>query len=1093
MGELNHARAALNAAALNPNLSVVVEACAGSGKTWLLVSRILRLLLAGAAPSSILAITFTRKAAQEMKLRLMDWLEILARASDEEARQFLRQRAMDDDEIAALLPRARALHAEVSFASPAIGIATFHGWFQQLLSAAPLGLNAADATIVESESTLLDDAWRTLAERLSRDTESPAAEALARLFTSVGLHNTRTLLFAFVRRRAEWRAYARGTLAVAADEDATEAAIAHWQAEWEVDLARDPLADWAENPAIDAAIGNVVRGIEGARKATDPARARAMKLNAVRTVASSAERFAMLRALLFTKADTPRADQVRWCDWGAVTRENDWLCQSITQVIDAQMDREIFAFNRDALLASLALLSEYEGLKTNQRQLDFADLEWRAYALLNDSEHAETMHYRLDCRYRHILLDEFQDTNPIQWQCLTAWLDASIAADNRPTVFMVGDAKQAIYRFRRTDARLFEMAKEYFAEKFSARVCALNHTRRNAASVVSFVNRLFTEEPVFTGFSAHHSENRAAPGQVVVLPKFAPPEKELANFSEDALRNPLTTALEETATDRYAEEAQTMADALSRLVGNYKIYELRDGVVIERVAQFGDITILFRRRTAMPAFEAALRALRIPYVGARPGGLMAALEVSDMVALLIFLSSPNDDLALAQVLKSPLVGLNDQELLMIRFSAGAGTWWERVQVLAVHAPFTNVAARLQRWLNLIDHLPVHDLLDRVYHEADVLRAYAGVVPELMCASVVANLNAFMALALKVDSGRYPSLMRFLHELKRYAALPDNEAPDAGAIAEDDAEKSLNVNAVRLMTIHAAKGLEAPIVWLIDGDDTTIRPDSYALLCDWQPQEMAPRHFSFWSTKANAGKRRDAIVAEEASVDARERLNLLYVAATRAKQLLVISGTSSSRTAGTQSWLDRALLVAGEAALPWAGVPRAVVAARSVDGDPIADVTPPCIAVGTRLAPRAHMSAEQSFGVQVHAILEARAVATGGAGVGANSNNGAAHEVAEKILSAPALQKFFDASQFVAAHNEVEIGIAGAEAMTQRIDRVVEFATQVWVLDYKTGQDIAHENYRAQVAGYCEAMKSVYRGKVIRGALIDANAVLHEVY
>ena len=144
--EMNNNRQAVTAVALDPRLSVVVEACAGSGKTWLLVSRVLRLLLAGAAPSSILAITFTRKAAQEMQERLMQWLELLATARDADVREFLRQRAMSDVEITAAMPLARQLFTQVAFASPGIAVSTFHGWFQQLLSAAPIGMGMSDTT-----------------------------------------------------------------------------------------------------------------------------------------------------------------------------------------------------------------------------------------------------------------------------------------------------------------------------------------------------------------------------------------------------------------------------------------------------------------------------------------------------------------------------------------------------------------------------------------------------------------------------------------------------------------------------------------------------------------------------------------------------------------------------------------------------------------------------------------------------------------------------------------------------------------------------------------------------------------------------------
>jgi ATP-dependent helicase/nuclease subunit A len=346
----------------------------------------------------------------------------------------------------------------------------------------------------------------------------------------------------------------------------------------------------------------------------------------------------------------------------------------------------------------------------------------------------------------------------------------------------------------------------------------------------------------------------------------------------------------------------------------------------------------------------------------------------------------------------------------------------------------------------------------------------------------------MALALKVDSGRYPSLTRFLHELKRYAALPDNEAPDAGAIVDDtDEQTDLAMNAVRLMTIHAAKGLEAPIVWLIDADVTTSRADSHVPLCDWQPEDRAPRHFSFWSTKAFAGKRRNAILEAEAAVDARERLNLLYVAATRAKQLLIVSGTESSRSTEDASWLDRALAAADGGKLP-IGTASAVVAKKDSESRVAnAPSSARAIAVGARVAARARMSAEQRFGVLVHALLESPARKA------KNADEVAAKALADNIRQAPGLTKFFDPAHFIAAYNEREIGLLREGHLAiERIDRLVEFSHEVWVLDYKTGQDVVNERNRAQVIGYCDALKSVYSTKPIHGALIDATAQLHVV-
>jgi ATP-dependent helicase/nuclease subunit A len=193
------------ARALAPAASVVIEACAGSGKTWLLVSRIVRLLLEGARPSQVLAITFTRKAAQEMATRLREWLFYLAVKDDAWVRGFLRQRGVAEADVEALLPRARLLYEQFLTAQPSITIATFHSWFLQLLRNAPLDAGAlGEANLMEQTSSLVDEAWQLFASAAQRDPGSPAGRGLDRLFRDCGLYNTRRLLTSFLFRRAEW-------------------------------------------------------------------------------------------------------------------------------------------------------------------------------------------------------------------------------------------------------------------------------------------------------------------------------------------------------------------------------------------------------------------------------------------------------------------------------------------------------------------------------------------------------------------------------------------------------------------------------------------------------------------------------------------------------------------------------------------------------------------------------------------------------------------------------------------------------------------------------------------------------------------------
>lgn len=1118
---MNDNRQAVTAVALDPRLSVVVEACAGSGKTWLLVSRVLRLLLAGAAPSSILAITFTRKAAQEMQERLMQWLEFLATASDAEVRDFLRQRAMSDAEITVAMPLARQLFTQVAFASPGIAVSTFHGWFQQLLSAAPIGMGMSDATIADSESSLLEEAWLNLAESLNRTPDSSAAQALSRLFAQWGLFSTRTVLWNFIKRRAEWRAYASttlstGTLISAAESDVNEtliaAALNQWKREWDIDWDRDPIQAWAQDASVEAAIRAIMHSIATTPKMTEPALKWLPVLEMTLASVTPTEKFTSVRTAFLTQKDEPRVNQSRWAEKAGAQDRFQMICDTIKNVANALVDREIFAYNRDALIAGTALLDAYEKLKAEQRTVDFADLEWRAFSLLTNSEHAETMQYRLDARYRHILLDEFQDTNPIQWQCLTAWLNASVSADSKPTVFMVGDPKQAIYRFRRTDARLFKIATNYFSEHFDARVCALNATRRNAPGIVAFVNAAFGNEPLFEGFQPHQAENIQSMGSVTTLPKFSADitNDEAESFAPNHLRNPLITPREDEAEDRFSREAAALAQAIESAVGRVLVEEAADGGVAYRPAQYRDIMVLFRRRSPLTAFEHALRAAQIPFVGAKPGGLMGTLEVSDMVALLTFLSAPDDDLALAQVLKSPLFGASDTALMAVRFSEREGSWWQRVQMLgtqsAGEAALICATLKLRGWLSAMDHLPVHDLLDKIYHEANVLHTYAAAVPAIMRASVIANLNAFMALALAVDSGRYPSLSRFLNELKRYRALPDQDAPDEGAVLEDGdhLEADAGVNAVRLMTIHASKGLEAPIVFLIDADTVSARADAHTVLSDWQPQDVAPRHFSFWATKALQGKRRDAILEEEAGYQAREQLNLLYVAATRAKQYFIMSGSARTKSLESVSWLDRGLDtgLAHQQAFP-GNATNAHMASKaqdaperfpgnSADPDLTVQASPSNRPIGKRTPLPLLDDEKRVLGIEIHALLEARAANSGNIkSVDINASN-AAHVIAQKILHADALQRFFDPSQYIAAFNELEMTATFDDTIqSQRIDRLVEFENEVWVLDYKTGStgDATLELYRAQIENYCVAAKALYPAKAIRGAVIDAEGQL----
>ena len=648
-----------NKIALDPRHSVVVEACAGSGKTWLLVSRIVRLLLAGVQPGEILAITFTRKAAQEMQARLHEWLHLLAVQDDDAVRELLRERALDDIDDA-MLSRARGLYRDALLAQPAITINTFHGWFMQIIQRAPLNSGVPVGMILlERTAALRDEAWQAYADSLRAAPDGETAQFMQWLFAEYGLYGTRTLLENFVHKRAEWWAYSQG------QKDAVAWAVEQLHNELEVDFDADPIADACADASLQAAAQAFAQALASG---TETQCNHADKLQAAWELADANQRFAALTLTLYTQADEPRSFKpTKKQNVETFLLARDVLFEKMQALRDALTELEALRMNQAALHCGAALLEHYQELKLRSQQMDFTDLEWQVCRMLNQSDCAEYMQYKLDSRYRHVLLDEFQDTNPLQWQILQAWFGASAAVDSRPTVFVVGDPKQSIYRFRRADARLFGVVREFLQHTFGAQYLTQNETRRNAPAVLDAVNGVFSEHPDgFVDFDKHIAHHQDLPGHVEVLPlavaetALPPPPGEGWG---GGLRNPLTTPrAEDHSGAARMIEAEQFAAHIAGIVTNWSVQE---GSGTLRRAEYRDIMVLVRKRLHLRVYEHALRARHIPFLTSRRGGLLDTLEAEDIQALLTFLITPFADLELAQALRAPIFSCSDEDLMQL--------------------------------------------------------------------------------------------------------------------------------------------------------------------------------------------------------------------------------------------------------------------------------------------------------------------------------------------------------------------------------------------------------------------------------------------
>jgi ATP-dependent helicase/nuclease subunit A len=1075
--------------ALDPQRSVVVEACAGSGKTWLLVSRILRLLLAGVAPGEILAITYTRKAAREIEDRLAEWLRLLAVAGADEVRDFLRARAVPEGEIETLLPRARGLFERVLEAEPALTVSTFHGWFARLVQGAPLTSDLAGFALHESGSRLREEVWQLFADAFARRQDEGAASLLW-LLREAGIEGTRKLMFGLADRRAEWHAFA------GAGEAGAERACARLREALGVTESPEAVARLLGDELFMHKLREYVAILR--RSDLEGDLALAAQAEAAFAATQPEARFAAIAQTLLTekggarKREASKAAEKRFGpQLPRLLELHAWLCERVLAARAARQEERAYEFNRHAFVAGAAWLALLERYKRERRLMDFADLEWHVARMLADEAQAAFLQARLDARYRHILLDEFQDTNPLQWRILLDWLDAYGGdASARPRIFIVGDPKQSIYRFRRAEPRVFDHAADFLRQAYGAAALDQDATRRNAPALVEVINRLFGAAADFPHFRPHRSLNPGLPGRVELLPLC---ERGTVAPVAGHLRDPLREARVVTEDGRRREEAKQLAARIRQMVGSWAVIDAQSGQ--PRPARFGDVMILTRRRSILPEFERALREAGIPYLSVGRGGLLDTLEAADLIALLRCLSSSGDDLALAHALRAPMLGAGDDDLLGLALRREAG-WWQRLQACAREAEAPAALARAARllggWRQAAARLPVHDLLDRIYHEGELEARYRAAVPAQMWPGVAANLEAFLALSLKVDAGRYPSLPRFLDELARQERAADEEAPSEGIIRADE-----SADRVRLLTVHGAKGLEASIVWLIDAHHVRRPGEAWSVLLDWPPEAAQPAHLSLLGRKAARGARRAPLIEAEEARAAREDLNLLYVAMTRARQYFFASGIAEEGGARKASHYDRVA-----AALAAAGA-RDGIHGEACFADqapaPRAEASPAAAVPACSFAPpgqqREAAGANALHGTLLHAALDW--LSAGGAGEWPPPGVTAAdwpalRDAARDILEAPALRVFFDPAHHLRAINEAEFVLA--DGRVGRIDRLVELEDAWWVLDYKSGAPSSQAlgAHRPQLEAYRMAVGELFPGKPVRCGLIFAKGEWLEI-
>jgi ATP-dependent helicase/nuclease subunit A len=1101
---------------------LTVAASAGTGKTHLLVSRLLRLLLQGERPGAMLAITFTRKAAAEMHARLLDRLRTLALMDDVTLDKTLGE--LDLDPSTDHRARARALFETLLHHDSQVKTATFHAFCQDLLRRFPLEADVPPGfELVERTRPLQDAAWEAFTLELTQAAESPIAQAMDALLQLVGYANTQNFLNQFLNYRSDWWAYTTHAA------DPVEYASVQLQQQLKVDLEQDLAQGFLHNRQRRADLQQFAGLLNTHQTKTNQTYAQEIE-SVLNTSEPQEAHVDQLWACFFTTNDEPRSRKPSGTQQKALgvageqrlLELHEKLCQdliTLRQHLHAQLTVRL---SQHWFSCGARYLAHFQRLKRELRVLDFSDLEWQTYQLLNKSDNAQWVQYKLDERIDHILIDEFQDTNPTQWQLILPLLQeiaSSHASSRQRSVLLVGDGKQSIYRFRRAEPRLFHAASEWLQAHLAAPRLALTKSWRSAPAIIQCVNRMFGEGQLhdkLPSFDPHTTVHKDLWGQVNLLPLQYDSEKHVAEINP--VRNLLTTPRYAHSPNRYYREGQAIAQQIMELL--IKPTLIQDGKQ-RRAASYGDILILFRRRTHIGEYERALRELNIPYIGDERGTLLSSLEIKDLVNLLQWLITPFDNLALAGILRSPLFSASDEDLIALSRHRDWFSQLTRMAGLADDAALARAAKLLPQWLAYTRLLPVHDLLDRIYSQGNVIARFSHAYPPHLRNQVCANLTRFIELALEIDSGRYPSLTRFINQLQ-VLRQQTSEAPDQPSSA-------VHNDCVQLITIHAAKGLEAPIVFIADTANDREKTPAAKVLIDWPATAPQPTALLLHKNSAYPNPHSMQYLQQAEQQAAQEETNLLYVAVTRAKQYLYISANSAKKKSGNNASLgwygaicDRfnidadtvvdsmVLEASGKVPSFSAPLPR-IKSAAAFRIDPRLSQPLPLPRRWQEIAPSHTLAVPEQTGrvsdvdgqwrgILIHRLLQARCDDPQAdydelqqrltMDLPAELFPACWQEVST-VLEDATMRFLFDPTRYQRAYNEVPVFYQAETALIHGIvDRLVVTDDCVHVIDYKTHRctqpveltQLAQQ-YQSQMAYYHEAATRLWPGRQINTALI----------
>ena len=1097
--------------AADPDASAWVSANAGSGKTRVLTDRVARLLLRGVSPGRVLCLTYTKAAASEMQLRLFRRLGAWSMLDDGALIEQMRHLGADTADRAVDLAHARRLFAQAIETPGGLKIQTIHAFCAALLRRFPVeaGVSPRFQEMDDAAARLLRG---TVLEEMASGPGRADLDAVAQGFTGESIDDL------VVRILSARDAFERG-------EGSLDAALGLPEG---LDAAR-LAADVLRGGEADLLAEVARRMAEGSKNDQKDA----PRLAALAEGPMDASALPALEGLLLTGegAKEPFAAKTGRFPTKATRGKPGFPADALDALMarveaarplrlalaTAERTRALHRFAR-------AFVAAYDAAKARRAWLDFDDLILLAYALMRDPSVASWVLYKLDGGIDHILVDEAQDTSPAQWRVIEALAEEFTSGRGSRTessgaprsIFVVGDPKQSIYSFQGAEPAAFARERARFAAKLDAigeplREVALRHSFRSSPAILRAVDAMMGAAPTLADDAdrnAHLAFHEALPGRVDLWPAVPNPEKREPQGWLDPTDRPAENDPRIELAKGIVEQIQHMIReeiAIPRIVEEGGARR-----VIRRPVRAGDVLILVRSRDLL--FHEIIRHAKaanppIPVAGADRLRVGGELAVRDVASLLAYLALPQDDLSLAEALRSPLLGWSEQELYDLAHRRGRDqTLDEALRARGREVP------RTMRMLDALradtDYLRPYDLIERLLtRHGGRERLIARLGPE-----AEEGIDALLNLALGYERLEVPTLTGFVSWLREDASEIKRQAEGAGDL-------------MRVMTVHGAKGLEAPVVILPQTDDARPRGGS-ALV----PSPAGP----IWRpAKADTPPALAPAVEAIAEADEAERLRLLYVAMTRAETWLIVAG---ARSVGEGSWHARAEGALGRlgavphafptgeglrfetgdwsaaaAAPPAPAAPRAAALpdwARRPPPPPAEPPRPlsPSALGGAKALPGeegAGSEAALARGAHVHRLLEhlpafpdvpptevARDLLLEADPPAAEADLEGLLAEAQAILRDPSLAALFGPGTLAEVTLSAEVEIAGRRVpVLGAVDRLVVEEGRVLAVDFKTNRVVpAHPEevpggILRQMGAYAAALAEVFPGRRIETAVL----------